>query len=87
MVASFHKQGHLTLKLGQLFSDTVRHCNLVRCQGAAKRNHVRFRGQGRDSIRRFRMSSRLRTDSESSPSLKLVSSPPCDLIRIFHADR
>jgi len=87
MVASFHKQGHLTLKLGQLFLDTVRHCNLVRCQGAAKRNHVRFRGQGRDSIRRFRMSSRLRTDSESSPSLKLVSSPRCDLIRIFHADR
>ena len=25
MVASFHKQGHLTLKLGQLFLDTVRH--------------------------------------------------------------
>ena len=25
MVASFHKEGHLTLKLGQLFLDTVRH--------------------------------------------------------------
>ena len=25
MVASFHKQGHLTLKVGQLFLDTVRH--------------------------------------------------------------